>query len=264
MKVKERRPVWWDYGPPKWRDIRTLEGTPSLEELSKERQTRIKILRAGHDWVTDKIAKRLNRPDDLEPANTSCCPINVQYFQAYATSRMLKAFKRHADKTGKRKLWFVTVGDQEDRIGRGQLLDLDIQMLKRRMRKRLKRTLPSDAVALSSLEVKWEDETETYLPHFHIIVGGCEEFQIEYLRRFYRGQNDDKKHKMVLKPCFDPLYRLAYIQKINVYRKKKRTRKKRFRNRRLRRRDFREHMRYLDKHDLTDFVFGINARLDGR
>ena len=69
---------------------------------------------------------------------------------------------------------------------------------------------------------------------------------------------------MVVKPCDDPLYRAAYANKINVYRSTKRTRKTRYPNRRLRRRDFREHMLFLSNHDLTDFVFGIGARLDGR
>ncbi len=264
MKVKERRPIWWSYRPPTRRDIRQFEKTPSLERLSRERRTRIKILRAGRDDAMDRIARRLERADGREPANSSCCPINAQCFQRYAASRMLKAFERRSEEKGKGKLWFVTVADQEDRIARGKLHELDVQALQRRMRKRLKRTLPGDVVVFCCLELKWEDETETYLPHHHIFVHGCEEFQVEPLRRFYTGKNDDGSHKMVVKPCDDPLYRAAYANKINVYRSTKRTRKTRYPNRRLRRRDFREHMLFLSNHDLTDFVFGIGARLDGR
>lgn len=251
-------PTYWDYVPPRHRDIELLEKAPTLQNFIRERQKRIAILCRGRDQATNALGKLLRKAPEGKPASTPACPLNARKFQRFATSRIKKAFKGALQEG---KAWIVTVSDHDEVIyGSRSLLEFDVEKSHRKMRKRLERCLLPTVIVFAVLEFKYSDQDGTFLPHYHMFIAGCEKVQLEPLRRHYpkvRGM----ANPMMVQLLKDPLRQISYGLKFNIYRRKQRRGKMQNRAHRLKVKDFRNHMLFLAKHGLSKFLFAINGRL---
>lgn len=249
---------WIYYSAPSSRDInRLVSGGPTASALAVEREKRINIIRASKQLSHQRIAEKLARAPSCVPAMTAACPFHARKWQEYASSRMLKAFKRYSND----QIFMVTVADREH-LTISELKNFDIKKFKNRLRKRLERQLPSTGVVFGVCEFAFDDQTHTFLPHCHLFIAGVPRSILEGMRRHYLPErNYGEKSLMRIDEVTDLPRQFSYALKINIYRRAQRKGSQRPQARRLRVEHYRAHMDYLDRHELSDFVFCKNALL---
>lgn len=258
-KSDRARPMpWLTYTPPAARDInRLVRGGPSERKLLMERQIRARLLTSSKLPEHQSLGRILSLGPQYSHM-TAACPIQARQWQVYAASRMLKAFR------GRGEVFMVTLG-LAVRLTREQLLKFDVKKFCRRVRKQLQRKLVPGSIAFGVCEFSFDSEAKTFLPHFHIFVAGTPRRFLETLRPYYPAdQGINMKHLMRVDPVTDLPRQLSYALKVNIFRRGKRTGKQRPQGKRLHVPFFRDHMLFLHRHVLSDFVICLGTRLHSR
>lgn len=105
-------PLWWNYHPPRHRDIRRLvSGGPTVDALQAERDERVRILRGSENIEHWRLADTQRNAEPGEPVNLGACPLNARLFQIYAASRILEQLEPLEE------IFLVTVADGQEAIG---------------------------------------------------------------------------------------------------------------------------------------------------
>jgi hypothetical protein len=249
---------WLHYEAPQSRDIiRQVSGAPTTIDLVNEREKRIKILAGSRQSVHREVAAKLRLAPYCEPALTAACPLFVRKWQVYVASRMLKAFRRFSNE----EIFMVTIGDRQT-LTPHEFMSFDIKRFKKRVRKRLERHLPEQAVVFGVCEFDFDSQLQVFRPHCHLFIAGVPRPILDAARWHYLPErNYGLKSLMRIDEVTDLPRQLSYALKTVIYRRPPRVSHRREKGRRLRVSYFRAHMAYLDQHQLGDFIFCINARL---
>lgn len=249
---------WLHYEAPISRDIsHQVAGAPTTIDLVNEREKRIRILARSRQSVHREIAAKLRLSPYCEPALTAACPLFVRKWQVYVASRMLKAFRKFSND----EIFMVTIGGRQT-LTPPEFAGFDIKKFRNRVRKRLERHLPEQAVVFGACEFDFDSQIGVFRPHCHVFIAGVPRPILEAARQHYLPErNYGLKSLMRIDEVTDLPRQLSYALKTVIYRRPPRVSRWRAKGRRLRVSHFRMHMAHLDQHQLGDFIFCMNARL---
>ena len=244
------RQAWLTYRPPKKRDVRKLGTLGKNKFWSKssalsERKKRVVILSRGGKVDRD-LADWMEPEDRLEPARVFCCPVLARQFQVYFTAQALKINSSHG---GEGVL--VTLFDAGRAVKGKSLHKIDWRTEKAALSARLKRILGKHIVSVGMGDVEYDEDRDCWQPHFHLVIYGVTNAEIEKLRMgAYFAKRGDLRPMYVSKEISKAGW-FSYMSRLMPFRKAPNS-KRRFRPKDP---EFRRLMRYYARRDPTEFIF---------
>lgn len=157
-------------------------------EEKKENNERIKILNFIFNKTKNKtyknLAKKIHNCEDAYPCNSLACAQCVKTKQLY----MVNKYRSYINKN----YIFVTLIFYKDKITIDELSDFNPNLLKDKLRKKLK-SIGFNDVIFGSLELDlhlYEDiNSSYYLPHFHLLIPNESE-KIKSLRNYMNSSKN--------------------------------------------------------------------------
>ena len=143
---------------------------------------------------------------------TPACPNCAFAYKLWLTTNMVAVFRSETE------LFWVTLWRPEDQRPLGELNGIEVQREKDNLGKRLRAVGLGEARVIGGLEVKYAGDKSgdgEWLPHFHLVVAGASQHELEKLRKYYSGPR-----QLHIEPITHRLPRvLSYLAKFTTYAK---------------------------------------------